>query len=368
MNKKVVFITTSNFTGRIDSGGKQASNRNYELIRRIWGRENVKYIIVTQMHSVKETQNGIILCTEQNIVRKYLNYIFLRHGYSRRTEMRIHRYISDFDPDIIFIDDTVLGRIARFSNKHVIAFYHNIEKRYARMIIMNHPIRRLPYYWSVCMNERYVSRKSVFRICLNNRDAIGLRKEYSVNSNFILPITMNDSMPILFNNQYETGTLLFVGSYFYPNIQGIIWFCKEVMPYIKKKLIIAGNGMEKIRNMINDDNIEVYGYIENLSELYQRSDAVVLPILSGEGMKVKTAEAMMYGKPIFATDEALEGYDIGNVTDICRCNSAREFIDAIRNQKVFGFSPLNRELFISRYETTKINERLLNKLKEAGLA
>ncbi len=42
---------------------------------------------------------------------------------------------------------------------------------------------------------------------------------------------------------------------------------------------------------------------------YYKHAAVILPIKYGAGMKVKTAEAMMYGRTIFASDEALEGYD-----------------------------------------------------------
>jgi len=35
---------------------------------------------------------------------------------------------------------------------------------------------------------------------------------------------------------------------------------------------------------------------------------VILPIISGSGMKTKTAEALMYGKSIIGIKEAFEGY------------------------------------------------------------
>lgn len=37
---------------------------------------------------------------------------------------------------------------------------------------------------------------------------------------------------------------------------------------------------------------------------------MVMPIFSGSGMKVKTAEALMYGKFLIGTKEAFEGYEI----------------------------------------------------------
>lgn len=43
--------------------------------------------------------------------------------------------------------------------------------------------------------------------------------------------------------------LLFVGSYFKPNVEGIIWFIDNVMPYINYSLLIIGKGMEKIKHL-----------------------------------------------------------------------------------------------------------------------
>ncbi len=39
-------------------------------------------------------------------------------------------------------------------------------------------------------------------------------------------------------------------------------------------------------------------------------DYIISPIFVGGGMKVKTCEALMYGKNIIGTSESFEGYDI----------------------------------------------------------
>ena len=90
---------------------------------------------------------------------------------------------------------------------------------------------------------------------------------------------------------------------------------------------------------------------------------MVLPILWGDGMKVKTAEALMFGKTIFATDEALEGYMIENTENIYRCNSADEFINKINTYIVEKnrqkkYNPSIRELFLSKYETNGYIEKV----------
>ena len=105
----------------------------------------------------------------------------------------------------------------------------------------------------------------------------------------------------------------------------------------------------------------------NLEDYYDQADAMVMPIFVGDGMKVKTAEALMYGKPMFATDEALEGYDVEGISGIYRCNSAKEFIDMINEQIINGYSEEVRKLFVHNYSTERNKDRFENFLKEKGI-
>ena len=58
---------------------------------------------------------------------------------------------------------------------------------------------------------------------------------------------------------------------------------------------------------------------------------MILPVFAGSGMKVKTCEALMYGRNILGTDEAFAGYSLeyGEVGGLC--NTAADFIKAIRS-------------------------------------
>jgi hypothetical protein len=86
---------------------------------------------------------------------------------------------------------------------------------------------------------------------------------------------------------------------------------------------------------------------------------MVMPIRFGAGMKVKTAEAMMYGNCIFASNEALEGYAVENTNGIYRCNSAEDYISALSKFFSNGNTINNefyeevRGLFLEKYETVR---------------
>lgn len=47
-----------------------------------------------------------------------------------------------------------------------------------------------------------------------------------------------------------------------------------------------------------------------MAEYIYNADFLIAPIFEGSGMKLKTAEALMYGKTVFGTTEAFEGYDV----------------------------------------------------------
>ena len=120
------------------------------------------------------------------------------------------------------------------------------------------------------------------------------------------------------------------------------------------KLYIVGKGIKECCGELAADNVFVVGEADDLREYYYSADAIVMPITYGGGMKVKTAEALMYGKRIFATSEALAGYE-RNVRYMNCCDTADDFIGAInryfREETVQKeFEPV-RKIFQLYYDT-----------------
>ena len=98
------------------------------------------------------------------------------------------------------------------------------------------------------------------------------------------------------------------------------------------------------------DRVEIYGFVNDLSDYYKRARIIVSPIFHGGGMKTKTAEALMYGKYIIATDEALEGYKFEQ-SCMAGCNTVSEFVAAINDFKDDNSQiiPSARQLFQDLY-------------------
>ena len=192
------------------------------------------------------------------------------------------------------------------------------------------------------------------------------QKYYKKRADYILPITFEDREFIVSKEcTTEQVDLLYVGSYLAHNYQGLVWFIKEVMPHVKARLVVVGRGMENLASKISmSQNIHIVGTVDSLEEYYLNADAVVMPIFMGGGMKVKTAEAMMYGKTIFASKEALQGYDVEGTKNIVECNSKEQFINKINNRFESSinrkFNHDVRDIFLNKYCTEKYLKGLMN--------
>ena len=124
---------------------------------------------------------------------------------------------------------------------------------------------------------------------------------------------------------------LFLGSYFTPNNEGIIWFMRNVAPHVEVDIRIVGKGMSKLQDEQPELLVDtkVISDAPDLNPYFQWADVMILPIFSGSGMKVKTCESLMHGKNIIGTNEAFEGYEIQEGISGWRCNTAEEFIASI---------------------------------------
>lgn len=371
---KICFFTKQNFLLENDNGGCQMSKQLYKSLCDICGADDVKLCIVTTSTLNSKMDNGIEIVIKSNAFMTNLNYIMLRDGYSLNKKKVIEKTLLKLNADLYFFDGSWLGGISSIlkkNSKKVIAFYHNIEKELAWDRIKNDKgFLGIPRLMSNWYNEKILTRQADKCICLNDRDNCLLAKNYQKSADMLLPIIVEDKYVEKDVKREKGDFILFVGSYFYPNVQGITWFCNNVMPYIDYKLLIVGNGLEKLKNALECNNVRVIGKVESLNEYYNAASAVVIPIFAGGGMKVKTAEALMYGKYIFATSEALEGYDICGSKSVYCCNSPEEFIEGLNkfktSEKNNKFSFENRQLFKEKYSSEAIKNELCMLIKQVN--
>ena len=133
------------------------------------------------------------------------------------------------------------------------------------------------------------------------------------------------------------GRLTFLGANSHiPNREGVAWWLDKVVPLLnsdnKPSLDLVGKGWSNMKSVID---IKAHGYIEDLSTVL-RGSIMVVPILSGSGMRMKILEAAANSVPIITTSAGVEGLDFQNGVSCLIADSPQDFaaaIDSLVNDK-----------------------------------
>lgn len=358
MPKKVLFLTVMDIYDKDGNGGVKCSQRNYIYLQKCYGKCNVILATFPRKEYTIPPKDEIMFKRTQNNFQHLIAALLGCKVYFPWNEKKVFKFIVENNFDLIFIDSSLLGRVAKVEgNFKKIIFFHNVEADYAKNKVQNEGIRYLPSYFASKRNEKIAIENVDAVIALNTRDSLRLESLYGRGANFILPITLHDSYSMEKARKFtiQKNRLLFVGSFMPQNQVAVEWFMKEVMPELTGiNLDIVGKGFEnKKREYEAESNVNVIGEVDDLDEVYYSHEIVIIPLLYGAGMKIKTAEAMMYGKIILASDEALEGYDINGVSGVFRCNTAEEYI--IKINELCGDKLVQsdtRTLFTNKYDDT----------------
>jgi glycosyltransferase involved in cell wall biosynthesis len=100
---------------------------------------------------------------------------------------------------------------------------------------------------------------------------------------------------------------------FGPNVQALQWFCSEVWPIVRRRVpdaqftIVGFHPSEPIRELASRDGILLRANLPDLRDEVCRHAVVVLPFVSGGGIKNKLLEASAMARPIVCTPRATEG-------------------------------------------------------------
>lgn len=353
---KILFVSYSDFLQNTYEGGKKCSLRNYTVLEKIYGQECIDGIVFSREYHDCDKENFVCGRLSRS---KYNTFIQTFKGYTRGyttdCEKLIIEMCSKNKYDIVYLDFSGYGvsieKIAQICKCKIYVFFHDIEYLYEKKRAQKeNPLYMLSAI-AIRKSEKKVCKYADYVITLNGRDSKWMSKIYKRKSDLELPMsfenTVSDSDLI---NMKDDKYILFIGSYFGPNIDAIKWYYDNIADNVDLKLVIVGHNMEKLKDKYKHKNLEIVGTVDNLSKYYYGARAVVMPIQYGEGMKVKTAEALMYGKMIIGTDEAFEGYDIENGKEGVYCNTPNEFITAINNLKPENvYNEDSRKLYKNKY-------------------
>ena len=134
----------------------------------------------------------------------------------------------------------------------------------------------------------------------------------------------------------EPETLLFTGTLSHPpNSEGIRWFAEHAWPRVLAqrpgaRLLVVGRGPPReVAALGRRDGIEVVGPVPDIAPWLARATAVLAPLLSGGGTRLKILEAFAARRAVVSTRVGCEGLEVEDGRHLLVRDGAGPFAEAV---------------------------------------
>lgn len=322
-------------------GGVKGTIKNYKALSSFGN---------VDLYSVKKSNT---LLSMLSLVEGNISPVLFKHI---KEVMKLYK---EWKYDFVFLDHSALGIFAKklktaFPECKVVTTYRNCELDYIDVRFeKSQKFRKWIFKRRVKKAEEAGTKYADVRVVLTQRDQTRIEELYGIKPEIIIPQSMDDvfnATDLLPEEEHKKQVLLFgpAGS---ANLEAFSWFVDNISPYINATTVIAGKGMDAQKERFAHEYTEVIGYVNDIGKMYASVDCVVIPLKKGGGMKFKTAEAMMFGKYIFGTREAFEGYDIDMTSFSEEYEEPNDYITAINSflRDNRRFYQASRDCFLENY-------------------
>ncbi|MBI1305545.1 MAG: glycosyltransferase [Bacteroidetes bacterium] len=130
-------------------------------------------------------------------------------------------------------------------------------------------------------------------------------------------------------------TLLFTGNMDYaPNVDAVVWFVKELFPKIlnakpETRLVIAGQRPVKEVRDLASEKVEITGFVEDISAMYEQADVVIAPLRFGAGTQNKVLEALAMAVPVVCTNIGFKGLEVKFGEGVVLAETGEDFVKEV---------------------------------------
>lgn len=132
-------------------------------------------------------------------------------------------------------------------------------------------------------------------------------------------------------------SLSFIGSLdWMPNQEGLRWFLEEVwMPLLvpnfpELRFHIAGRTAPRWLRDLSMERVVFHGEVPDAADFLNQHSVMVVPLLSGGGMRAKILEGMAVGKVVLSTRLGMEGIEATDRHECLLAESPEEWLEALR--------------------------------------
>jgi glycosyltransferase involved in cell wall biosynthesis len=290
---------------------------------------------------------------EVNSLAAFINLFQINQSYNvkRFDNVEYHKKLKELLKketfDFIQLEGLYLtpyvNTIRLHSKAKIILRSHNIEyKIWEKLYLQSNNILKKQYLKLLTQRlKKYeISHINDYDIILPISD---VDKSFYLSKNVSVPLyTQTFGIEIKNNAQLERNfdknniKLYHIGAMdWLPNLESITWLIDEIMPEIYHshphvKLYLAGRKMPAALMERTYNNIDIIGEVEDAYEFEKDKDILLVPLLSGGGVRIKIFQGMAMGKAVVTTPIGVEGIDVSHKEHLLVADDKKEFVEYIR--------------------------------------
>ena len=308
---------------------------------------------------------------------------FVERFFSKTFNTDLIRILKKENYDIVHLEHLYLSlyidTIRKHSKASIVLRPQNVENQVWKRVLKNNiqPVKKVYLKVATKRLEKFemeVSKKVDGIIAISPGDAETF-KIYAPKTPLIeVPAGFDfNSLSLYdFNKQFTNFPIFYhLGSMdWYPNIQGVRWFVKEVLPVIKTDcpdfvFRLAGKKMPRWIDKLQSKNLAIDGEPKDALKYHEDKAVMIVPLLSGGGLRVKIIEGMALGKTIISTSIGAEGIPYTDQQNILIADDAETFADQIKRcmgSKEFcrNIGKHAQKLAIEKYDYQKTTKKMIS--------
>lgn len=270
--------------------------------------------------------------------------------------------------------------IRKYSPATVVLRAHNVEHEiWERVAENSNPLKkwylqkitpRLRTYETDHLNE-YDLVVGISRRDLEQFRALGLKKPSTV-----APIGLDCRDYVADDSSFHRPlSLSFIGSLdWMPNQEGLQWFIEEIW---KPRLApafpdltfhIAGRTAPRWLRELRVERVHFHGEVPSSPDFLNQHSVMVVPLLSGGGMRAKILEGLALGKVVLSTSLGMEGIEAEHGNQCLLADSPDEWVEAVRwcyaqGGQLSGLGHRARNFCVERYDNLELAGQLLQSFR-----
>lgn len=165
-------------------------------------------------------------------------------------------------------------------------------------------------------------------------------------------------------------TLFFIGALdWLPNQEGLEWFMDKVFDRVTEEVpgltfhVAGRNAPKQFESKLRHPKIVYHGEVDDACRFMQSYRVMVVPLLTGSGIRIKILEGMALGRPVVTTQTGIEGIPVENIESVKISDDpytfANHVVDLLNLKKdTSKMVSESRELIIENFDTFGLSTRL----------